>query len=231
MFAQLIQSLVDSFTLAFIDLAQGVVVFIPKLILAVLFFAIGWVLASLIENLVETVFKSLKVDAGLKSAGLEDVVKRSGHNLNSGLFVGSLIKWFVIIVFLVASFDILELKQVTVFLTGVLNYLPNVIIAVLVLMVSVLIANAMQKLVVATSRAAHVKSAELLGRITKWSIWIFALLAALYNLGIAPGLVQTVVMAVFAGAALALGLAFGLGGKDAAQKILEKTLHNVMEKE
>ena len=209
----------------------GVIGFVPNLIIALIIFAIGWVLASLIENLVITIFKSLKVDAGLKSAGLEDVVKRAGHNLNSGLFIGTLVKWFVIIVFLIASFDVLGLSQVTAFLKDVVGYLPQVIIAVLILMVAVLIANAMQKLVVASSRAAHVKSAELLGRITKWSIWIFALLTALYNLGIAPGLIQTIVMAVFAGAALALGLAFGLGGKEAAQKILEKTLHNVMEKE
>ena len=98
-------------------------------------------------------------------------------------------------------------------------------------MVAVVVASAMQKLVIASSRAAHIKSAELLGRITKWSIWIFALLTALYNLGVAPGLIQTVVMAVFAGAALAIGLAFGLGGKEVAQKLLEKTAHNLLEKE
>ena len=98
-------------------------------------------------------------------------------------------------------------------------------------MVAVVVASAMQKLVVASAHAAHVRSAELLGRVTKWSIWIFALLTALYNLGVAPALIQTVVMAVFAGAALALGLAFGLGGKDAAQKWIEKSSANLLEKE
>lgn len=209
----------------------GVASFVPNLIIALIIFAIGWVLAALVEKLVESVFKSLKVDAALKSAGLEDVVKRAGHNLNSGLFVGSLVKWFVVVVFLIASFDVLGLDQVTSFLKDVVAYLPQVIIAVLILMVAVIIANAMQKIVVASARAAHAKSAELLGRITKWSIWIFALLTALFNLGIAPALIQTVVMAVFAGAALALGLAFGLGGKDTAQRLLEKTMSNVMEKE
>ena len=209
----------------------GVANFVPNLVIAIIIFAIGWVLAALVEKLVETVFKSLKIDAALKSAGLEDVVKRAGHNLNSGLFVGSLVKWFVVVVFLIASFDVLGLSQVTTFLGDVVGYLPQVIIAVLILMVAVIIANAMQKIVIASSRAAHVKSAELLGRITKWSIWIFAILTALFNLGIAAGLIQTIVMAVFAGAALALGLAFGLGGKDAAQKIVERTLQNVIERE
>lgn len=208
----------------------GVINFVPKLLVALILFAIGWVLAALIEKLVETIFKSLKIDAALRSAGLEDVVKRAGHNLNSGLFVGSLVKWFVIVVFLMASFETLGLDQVTGFLGEVVNYLPQVIIAVLILMVAVVVANTMQRLVVASSRAAHIASAELLGRITKWTIWIFALLTALFNLGVAPGLIQTVVMAVFAGAALAIGLAFGLGGKEVAQKWIEKTTEHVFEK-
>ena len=78
----------------------GVASFVPNLVIALIIFAIGWVLAALIEKLVEAVFKSLKIDAALKSAGLEDVVKRAGHNLNSGLFVGALVKWFVVVVFL-----------------------------------------------------------------------------------------------------------------------------------
>jgi hypothetical protein len=227
----LFQNWGDALTSSLMSIGYGVLNFLPKLIFALIIFAIGWLLASLIEKLVEAVFKSLKIDAGLKSAGLEDVVKRAGHNLNSGMFVGAIVKWFVIIVFLIASFDILDLTQVTSFLRDVVAYLPQVIVAILIMMAAIIVANVMQKVVVASARAAHVLNAELLGRITKWAIWIFGLLTALFNLGVAPGLIQTVVMAVFAGAALAFGLAFGLGGKDSAQRLLEKTLHHVMEKE
>lgn len=210
----------------------GIANFVPTLIVAIIIFAIGWVLASLIEKLIEGLFKTLKIDSALKSAGLEDVVKRSGYNLNSGRFIGSLIKWFVIVVFLIASFDILGLTQVNSFLKDVvLSYLPQVIIAVLVLMVSVVIAEAVQKLVIASARAAHVKSAILLGTIAKWAIWIFALLTALYHLGIAPALIQTIVMGIVVAAALAIGLAFGLGGKEVAGRMLEKTIHTVSDKE
>ena len=209
----------------------GVANFVPNLVIALIIFAIGWVLAALIEKLVESIFKGLKVDAALKSAGLEEVVKRAGHNLNSGAFVGTLVKWFIIVVFLIASFDVLGLSQVTEFLRQVVYYLPQVIVAVLVLMVAVIVANAMQKLVVASSRAAHIRSAELLGRVTKWAIWIFAILTALITLGIAPSLIQMIITAVFAGAALALGLAFGLGGKDAARNWIEKTTEHISERE
>jgi hypothetical protein len=221
----------DVFTRSLQSVWYGVVNFLPNLVIALIIFAIGWVLAALIEKLVENIFRALKIDSALKSAGLEEVVKRAGHNMNSGVFVGALVKWFVVVVFLMASFDVLGLSQVNSFLRDVVNYLPTVIVAVLILMVAVVVANAMQRVVVASARAAHVKAAELLGRITKWAIWIFALLTALFNLGVAPALIQTVVMAVFAGGALAIGLAFGLGGKEVAQRILERTAHNVLERE
>lgn len=205
---------------------QGVINFIPSLIGAVIIFAIGWLVAVLIEKIIESLFKSIKVDSLLRSAGFEEVMKRTGHPLNSGKFVGSLVKWFVIVVFLVASLDILHLTQVNQFLQGVvLGYLPQVIIAVLVLMVAVVIADAMQKIVAASARAAHVKSAHLLGVVTKWAIWIFAILTALITLNVAAYLIQMIVTAVFAGAALGIGLAFGLGGKDQAARIIEKATH------
>ena len=221
----------DVFTRSLQEIWYGVVSFVPNLIIALIIFAIGWVLAALIEKLVESLFKALKVDAALKSAGFEEVVKRSGHNLNSGFFVGMLVKWFVVVVFLTAAFDVLGLDEVNDFLRQVVNYLPHVIVAVLILMVAIVVANAMQRLVIASAHAGHIRSAELLGRVTKWSIWIFALLTALITLGIAPALIQMILTAVFAGAALALGLAFGLGGKDAAQKWIEKTTSNVIERD
>ena len=210
----------------------GIASFVPTLVIAVIIFAIGWVLAALIEKLVEGLFKTFKVDAALKSAGFEDVVERSGYKLNSGRFVGALVKWFVIVVFLIASFDILGLSQVNSFLNDVvLSYLPQVIVAVLVLMVAVMIADAVQKIVIASARAAHVKSASLLGALAKWAIWIFAILTALFHLGIAPGLIQTLFMGIVVAAAVAVGLAFGLGGKDVASRMLEKAIHAVSDKE
>jgi len=203
--------------------------FIPRLIGAIILFALGWILAVLVEKLVEHLFKALKIDSFLKSAGLEDVIKRAGYNLNSGLFIGALIKWFILVVVLIASFNALDLNQVTMFLNQVVQYLPQVIVAVLILMVAIVVGTTMEKVVVASSKAANIKSAELLGRITRWAIWIFALLTALFSLGIASSIIQTVITAVFAGGALALGLAFGLGGKDAAQKIIEKTVKNITE--
>ena len=209
----------------------GVASFVPDLVIAVVIFAIGWVLASLVEKLVETVFRSLKIDNGLRAAGVEETIKRAGYNLNSGRFVGTLVRWFVIVVFLVAAFDALGLTQVNEFLaTVVLGYLPRVIVSVLILMVAVIVGGVMQKLVVGSARAAHISSANFLGSVTKWAIWIFAVLTALFQLGIAAAFLQTLFTAVVAAFALALGLAFGLGGKETAAEILSKARHEIQER-
>jgi hypothetical protein len=88
--------------------------------------------------------------------------------------------------------------------------------------VAVVVANAMQKLVIASARAGHLSHAVLLGRITKWAIWIFAILAALVQLGIAVGFIQTLFTGVVVALSLAFGLAFGLGGQEAAARYVEK---------
>jgi len=227
----IVQNWGDALTQSLLNVWYGVASFLPGLIIAIIIFAIGWILAVLVERLVESIFKALKIDAALRSAGLEDVVKRAGYNLNSGAFVGALVKWFVIVVFLMASFESIGLSQVNLFLLQVVNYLPQVIVAVLILMVAAVVGNVMQKLVVASAKAGHLHIAELAGRVTKWSIWIFAILTALYSLGVASGIIQTVLTAIFAGGALAFGLAFGLGGKEEAQKIIESTTRAVIRKD
>ena len=225
-----IQTWNDVFTSSLKEVWGGVAHFAPNVIMAIIIFAIGWVLAALIAKLVESLLKALKVDAALKSAGLEEVVKRAGHNLNAGLFVGTLVKWFVIVVFLMVSFNILGLAQVNDFLRQVADFLPKVIYVVFVLMVAVVVASALQKIVVASARAANVKSAELIGRVAKWSVWAFAIIVALDNL-IMPGFAQGILTPLVFGIALAFGLSFGLGGKETAQKIIEKTSHHILEKE
>lgn len=227
-----VQTWGDVFTQSLQNIWFGFSSFVPTLLIAIIVFAIGWILGALLQKIVESVFQTLRVDHALRSAGLEEVVKRSGYNLKSGTFVGVIVKWFIIVVFLIASFNILGLNDVNLFLsTVVLAYIPQVLVAVLVLMVAVVIADALAKTVVASARAAHIKSANLLGNITRWSIWIFAAITALYHLGIDTYLLNDIVLAVVAAFALAAGLAFGLGSKEVAGKIVEKFWYQMMEKE
>ncbi len=119
---------------SFFDVGVGLISFIPKLIGAVVIFLVGWLIAVVLGKLVAQIIKAIKLDVALRSAGFDKVVERGGFNLSSGGFIGALVKWFVIVVVLVASLDVLGLNAVTEFLrTDVLSYLPKVIIATLIL--------------------------------------------------------------------------------------------------
>ncbi len=197
--------------------------FIPKFIIAIIIFIIGWVIAVTLDKLVSRIIRSFKVDKALQSLGIEEPLARAGFRLDSGAFIGGLVRWFLIIAFLIASIDVLGLQQVNAFLKDVvLAYLPNVIVAALILVVAAFLANAMHRIVVGSAKAAGVPSTQLLGGITKWSIWVFAILAALYQLGIAGIFAQTLFTGFVAMLAIAGGLAFGLGGKEAASQYVEK---------
>ena len=219
----LVQTWGDVLVLSFQQLWGGVVVFVPKLIIALVVFIIGWIIAVALGKVVEQIIKALKVDMALKSLGMEEPVSRAGMKLDSGAFIGALVRWFFILVFVLAAFDVLGLSQVTEFLRSVvLAYIPQVIVAALILVAAALLADTVNNVVQGSARAAHLPSAGFLGGVAKWSIWIFAILAALFQLGIAGPFVQTIFTAFVAMVAIAGGLAFGLGGKEMASRYLEK---------
>ncbi len=218
----LIDQTSNTLTQSFERLWDGVINFIPELVVALVIFILGWIVGALLGRAVDQIIKALKLDSALRSAGLEGVLNRAGFGLNAGRFIGELVKWFVIVVFLVASLDVLGLTQVNAFLNQVvLLYLPQVIVAVLILLVSVVIADAMQNVVTASAKAAHIRSAAFLGTVTKWAIWVFAALIALSQLGVAPAFLQTLFTGIVVALSLAFGLAFGLGGQQAAAKYLD----------
>lgn len=216
------ESLKMALTDAFSSLLVGVVEFIPILIVAIIVVILGWVFGAALSKVINQIFKTLRIDSALEAAGAKQLVHKAGFNLNSGLFVGELVKYFVVIVSLMATLSILGLSDVNMFLQGiVLGYLPQVIVAVLILVVAIVLSEVMRKVVVATAKAAGVHKAGLLGSITKWSIWIFAILAALFQLNIAATFIQTLFTGVVVAFSVALGLAFGLGAKDTAREIVE----------
>jgi len=153
---------------------------------------------------------------------LGKILERADLRLDSGRFIGVLVQWFFIVVTLLAVSDILKLVAFSDFLSQVLLYVPNIIIAVLIMLAGVVMAAFLAKLVRASVLAARLHSAHFLGALTKWSVLVFAFLAALSQLGIAGALVNTLIMGFVAMLALAGGLAFGLGGRDVAATWLEK---------
>ena len=208
---------------AFTGIGVQVLQFLPKLLLAIIIFIAGWVVGSVLAEVVSKIVKAVKIDSILESAGAKGLLEKAGFNLNTGAFLGGLVKWFIIIVFLVTAFDILKLEAVNAFLSNViLEYIPQVIVATLILVVAAVLADLTQKIMTGGARALESKHSGLVGGVARWSIWIVAILAALNQLGIAGGMMQTLFTGLVAMLALAGGLAFGLGGKEAAARFIEK---------
>lgn len=219
----LIESWVDVLTRSFQDVWLEVATFIPNLIIAIAVFIIGWLVGSGLGRVVAQIIDSLRVDSALRGAGLEEILNRAGFSLNAGAFLGGLVKWFVVIVFLLGSLETLHLYEVTNFLKeDVLSYLPQVIAAVLILLVGAVVAQFTQTVVTGAAKAAGVEHANMLGSVARWSLWIFAIMAALSQLSILTVFVQTLFTGVVVAVSLALGLAFGLGGQEAAARFIEK---------
>jgi small-conductance mechanosensitive channel len=201
----------------------GFINFIPGLLGAIILFILGWVIGGIIGKAVNQVVSLLKVDKLFESAGAGVFMERAGVKLNVGKFVGEVTKWFIIIVFLMAALQIIGLTQVNDFLReAVLYYLPKVIVASLVLVIATVIADAMHKLVNASAKAVNIRSANMLGSITRYAIWVFAFIIALSELGIATAFMQILFTGFVAALAIGLGLSFGLGGKEAASRTIDR---------
>lgn len=197
--------------------------FLPTLLAAVVWFIIGWIIAVALYHVVVEVVKALRLNEALKATGLHEAAQRAGFTLDVGVFLGILVEWFVILVFLVAALDILGLSSVTVFLQQVILLdLPHVIIAALIIIIGAIAAEAVRGVVAHSARAVGAHGANLAGVISKWAIMVFAILAALSQLGIGTDLIQTLFQGIVIAAALAFGLAFGLGGKEAAARTIER---------
>ncbi len=218
----------DAVTTSLAGLWFQFITFIPNVIIAVVVFLVLWSIAIALGRLVEKVLVVLRINSAFESVGgLRRAVEQAGLKLDVAHFVGELFKWFLIIVALLASTDILGLTQVSQFLQAVLLYIPNVVVAAIILVISVVLANFVYRTVLASVEAAGFTSGGAVAAISKWAILIFALFAALLQLNVATQLLQTFLTAFFAMVAIAGGLAFGLGGKDLASKWLAKAEHDL----
>jgi len=205
-----------------LTLWTGVAGFVPRLVAAIVVFLIGWLIAVLLARVAWHIVKVLRVDSALTRVGFKQAWERGGFRLDTPKFFYELVKWFFVVVFLMATTNILRLDQVTEFLGTVVFYLPNVIVAAIILLIGILVAKFLEGLVRASVKAAGLVSANFLGALTKWAIFVFTLLVALSQLKVADDIIRIVVVGFVAAAALALGLSFGLGGVKHADEVIGK---------
>jgi len=204
--------------------------FIPALVGAIVVFIVGLIVAAGLGALVERLVGLLKLDSLVAKAGVEKYFKRAGVPLNVSHFFGRLTYWFIVVAFILASADILRFDALSAFLRSVLLYIPQVVVASLIMLAAVIVGNVLRNLVKASVLGARLHAASFLGTLTWWAVVVFGLLAALTQLGIAVSIINTLVTGFVVMIALAGGIAFGLGGKDYASHLIGKLRDQVGDK-
>lgn len=204
-----------------LELWQGFLKFIPSLLAAIIVFIIGWLIAEAIAKIVSRILRVLKLDQIFERANWKEALETAEIKVNISEFIGGICKWVLVIVFLSVSVEILGLTQFAYILNRLIAWLPNLIIAVAIFVVAVIVADILNRLIRASVKKIGVNYGGFLGALVRWAIYVFAALAILLQLGVAPAIIQSIIVGFVGMIALAFGLAFGLGGKDAAAKLIE----------
>lgn len=179
-------------------------------------------MAAVFGSVIEQVVRSIKLDALLKKIGVSTYVERGGIKLDSGKFLGKLVYWFFVIVFILAVANILGLEVFSDFLKQVLFYIPNIVVAALIMIATFVVANFLKRVTTASVLSAKLHASNFLGVFVWWVVIIFGLITALMQVGVNVFILQTIITGVVAMLALAGGLSFGLAGKDYASRLIDR---------
>jgi hypothetical protein len=195
---------------------------IPRIIGFLLVLLIGWFIASLLAKAVAALLHAVKFNDLARRSGFADFVHKMGIKTDSAGVIASVAKWFVRLIVMVVAFDTLGLPAVSEVLRELLLWLPNLVVALVILVIAGLAATALSNLVRGATAEAGLSSSDTLATIAKAAVWAFGIVVAVNQLGIATTLINTLLIGVVGALALATGLAFGLGGRDRAAQVIER---------
>lgn len=199
----------------------GFIDFLPRLLGSLILFIIGWFIAVAVEQITVKILEKLRFNRLFERTGWKEALEKAEFKMNPSEFIGVIFKWILVIVFLLVAVEILGLAQFAGFLRSVIAWLPNLVVAVSIFVVAAVAADILAKITVAALEKTRVDYARLAGKIVRWAIWVFALLAILFQLGVVRPLIETLFTGLMAGFAIAFGIAFGWGGKEMAADLLE----------
>lgn len=195
---------------------------VPTVLGALLILIIGWIVAGALAGLIAKLARVAHVDTLADHARVNDFLSRSGTRLKASDILGEVVKWVVRLVFIEMAAEQCGLTQVTTLINGILAYIPNILVALLLLGVGAFLGNLLAGLVRGASSEAGMNNPSLLGKLASGGVMAFAIIAAVNELGVAPVVVNTLYIGLVAAISLALGLAFGLGGRETAAKLTEQ---------
>jgi hypothetical protein len=213
-----VQSTADSVRSGVGDALHNVIVYIPDFIAALVVLLFGVIVAYVLKAVIVRVLRMVKLGSMAKKTHLNDVFPGSFDVVE---LLGDLVKWFFIIVFLLQELTVAHLLQVGGLVQGLLNYVPSVVAAAVLVFVGGVVADLTSRIVMNAARAVGAGTARLLGDITRYSVLTLVVFTALAQLGVNTTFLNDLFVSIVAMLALAGGLAFGLGGRDLAKDILE----------
>ena len=199
-----------------------ILAYLPVLLGALVILIVGWIVAKAIRRLVDWLLKTARFDTLADKAGVSGILRKGDLKISPREVVSGLVYWLVIIMVLVMVVNALGLPKASDVLASLFAYVPKVIAALLVLVVAMFLASFVSGIVRTAAGNANLPKPEIFAGVSRWAIIIFAATIALEQLGIAPLLVTTTFNIILGGVCLALALAFGLGGKDAAARYLDE---------
>ncbi len=194
-----------------------VVSFVPKIIAETIVLLIGIIIASVLKQIVLQIFKTLKIESFLQRYGVPEAKEEfSWSNIFS-----EIVRWFVIIIFLLPTTDIWGLPRVVTILNEFLLYLPNVLVAAIIAVVGFVLGSLAHDLILASVKGISHTTANSIASVTRWAVNIFVILAVLNQLGVATDLIRILFTGFVAMLAIAGGIAFGLGGQAGAKDVVD----------
>lgn len=202
---------------------------IPRIIGFLIVLLIGWFIASLIAKAVAALLRAVKFNDLARRSGFAQFVDNMGVKSDSAGVIAAVAKWFVRLIVLVVAFDMLGLRAVSEVLQQLLLWLPNLVVALVVLVIGGLAATALSNLVRGATAQAGLSGSNTLATIAKVAVCAFAVVIAVNQLGIATVVINTLLIGVVGALAIATGLAFGLGGREQAAALLGRASRTVEE--
>jgi hypothetical protein len=196
--------------------------FLPNLIGAAIILVAGWIIGMIIAVVIDRLFRLVGLQALFEKAKVEDVLKKANADKDATSLLAAVAKWIIYLVAFISAANALGLRDVANFLNSILAYVPQVIVAMAILLIGLILANFLAAVVKGSLNSAGLNFADTSALLVRWSIVVFAFLAALNQLGIASSMINTLFVGVVAFLAIAGGLAFGLGGQEAAKDMIEK---------
>jgi hypothetical protein len=216
---QTVENWGDAVLLSITQALSNFLGFLPALVGAILVLVLGWIVSGLLAGLIEKALKAIGFERAAQTAGIANFIARSGTDWTASKVVAEIVKWFIRLVAIQAAAQILGMGQISGIVNSILLFLPNVIVALAIIVLGAFIAKVVSGIVRGTVSEMGFGNADLIAGIARYAIIVFAVIAAVDQIGIAETVVNTLLVGTVAALALAFGLAFGLGGQQTAAQM------------